>query len=109
MMASKSTSADDSAGEVTVDAVAVPITVHAVAVPVIADAVAVPVKTAADYSEEELAAVVVYRDKLFASRSLVMPGGRLLQVSKGHVTVKVLDAQARTFLDAHPDLELLSE
>jgi hypothetical protein len=108
-MASKSTSADDAAGDVKVDAVAVPITVHAVAVPVIADAVAVPLKTAADYSDEELAAVVVYQDKLFTSRSLVMPGGRLLQVSKSRVTVKVIDAQARAYLDTHPDLELLSE
>lgn len=105
-MASKSTSTDDA---VAVDAVAVPITVHAVAIPITADALAVPIKTAADYSDEELAAVVVYRDKLFTSRSLVMPGGRLLQVSKGRVSVKVIDAQARAYLDAHPDLEPLQE
>jgi len=103
-MASKSTPADDA-----VDAVAVPITVHAVAVPITADAVAVPIKAADDYTAEELAAVVVYQDKLFTSRSLVMPGGRLLQVSKGHVSVKVIDAQARAYLDDHPDLELLLE
>ena len=108
-MASKSTKADDTVGAVPVDAVAVPITVHAVAVPITADAVAAPIKTAADYSAEELAAVVVYKDKLFTSRSLVMPGGRLLQVSKGHVAVKVIDAQARAYLDGHADLELLPE
>lgn len=108
-MASKLIKADETAGVVPVDAVAVPITVHAVAVPVTADAVAVPIKTAADYSAEELAAVVVYKDKLFTSRSLVMPGGRLLQVSKGRVSVKVIDAQARAYLDGHADLELLSE
>ena len=103
-MSTKSISADGA-----VDAVAVPITVHAVATPIIADAVALPIKSTADYTIEELAAVVVYRDKLFTSRSLVMPGGRLLQVSKGHVTAKVIDAQARAYLDGHPDLELLTE
>lgn len=108
-MANKSTSADRAPGAVAVDAVAVPITVHAVAVPITADSVALPIKTAADYSAEELAAAVVYQDKLFTSRSLVMPGGRLLQVSKGRVAVKVIDAQARAYLDDHPDLEPLPE
>ena len=103
-MASKSSSSD-----VAVDAVAVPITVHAVAVPMTADAVALPIKTADDYTAEELAAVVNYRDKAFSSRTLVMPGGRLLQVSKGRVSVKVIDAQARAYLDAHPDVEPLPE
>ena len=103
-MASKS-SPDD----IAVDAVAVPITVHAVAVPMTADAVALPIKTADDYTAEELAAVVNYRDKAFSSRTLVMPGGRLLQVSKGRVSVKVIDAQARAYLDAHPDVEPLPE
>ena len=107
-MASKS-SPDDVAVDAVAVAVAVPITVHAVAVPMTADAVAAPIKTAADYSAEELAAVVVYKDKLFTSRSLVMPGGRLLQVSKGRVSVKVIDAQARAYLDDHPDLEPLPE
>ncbi|MNL46875.1 hypothetical protein D3C87_1696240 [compost metagenome] len=82
---------------------------HATAVPITADAVAVPIKTAADYSAEELAAQVSYRDKAFTSRSLVLPGGRLLQVSKARVSVKLIDAQARAYLDAHPDLEPLPE
>ena len=73
------------------------------------DAVAVPIKTAADCSAEELEAVVSYRDKTFTSRTLVMPGGRVLQVSKGRVSVKVIDAQARAYLDDHPDLEPLTE
>ncbi|WP_339428880.1 hypothetical protein [Pseudomonas taetrolens] len=108
-MASKSPPADDAPGTIAVDAVAVPITVHAVAVPITADSVALPIKTADDYSAEELATVVTYRDNLFTSRSLVMPGGRLLQVSKGRVSVKVIDAQARAYLDGHPDLEPLPE
>ena len=103
-MASKSSPSD-----VAVDAVAVPITVHAVALPITADAVALPIKSAADYSAEELEAQVSYRDKAFTSRSLVMPGGRLLQVSKGRVSVKLIDAQARAYLDDHPDLELFAE
>ena len=108
-MASKSIPADDAAVPVAVDAVAVPITVHAVALPITAEAVALPLKSEADYTDEELAAVVNYRDKAFTSRSLVMPGGRLLQVSKARVSVKVIDAQARAYLDNHPDLEPLPE
>ncbi|MCY1452202.1 hypothetical protein D9M71_691070 [compost metagenome] len=108
-MASKDNQAANAAGAVAVDAVAVPLTVHAVAVPITADAVAVPFKSAADFSEEELAALVSYRDKAFTSRTLVIPGGRLLQVSAGRVQVKALDAQALAFLDAHADLERLPE
>jgi hypothetical protein len=108
-MTSKVSQAADAAGAVTVDAVAVPITVHATAVPITADAVAVPIQSAADFSGEELAAVVNFRDKAFTSRTLVMPGGRLLQVSNGRLQVKALDAQALDFLDGHADLERLPE
>lgn len=82
-MASKPTSADSAPGAVAVDAVAVPITAEA------------------------LAAVVVYRDRAFISRTLVMHGGRLLHVSKHHVEAP--DAEAQAFLDEHPDLERLPE
>lgn len=108
-MTSKVSLAADAAGAVTVDTVAVPITVHATAVPITTDAVAVPIKSAADFSEEELARVVSFRDKAFTSRTLVMPGGRLLQVSNGRLQVKALDAQAQAFLDGHADLERLPE
>ena len=50
---------------------------------------------------------VVYRDRAFISRTLVMSDNRLLQVSKHHV--EALGAEAQAFLDAHPDLERLPE
>ena len=50
---------------------------------------------------------VVYRDRAFISRTLVMRDGRLLQVSAHRV--EGLDAEAQAFLDAHPDLERLPE
>jgi hypothetical protein len=50
---------------------------------------------------------VVYRDRAFISRTLVMPGGRLLNVSQHHI--EALDVQAQAFLDKHPDLERLPE
>ncbi len=50
---------------------------------------------------------VVYRDRAFISRTLVMPGGRLLNVSQHQI--EALDVQAQAFLDKHPDLERLPE
>ena len=50
---------------------------------------------------------VVYRDRAFISRTLVMPGGRLLNVSQHHI--EALDVQAQAFLDKNPDLERLPE
>ena len=50
---------------------------------------------------------VVYRDRAFISRTLVMPGGRLLNVSQHYI--EALDVQAQAFLDKHPDLERLPE
>ena len=58
-------------------------------------------------TDEEQPERVVYRDRAFISRTLVMSDGRLLQVSKHHV--EALDAEAQAFLDAHPDLERLPE
>ena len=50
---------------------------------------------------------VVYRDRAFISRTLVLRDGRQLQVSKHHV--EALDSEALSFLDKHPDLERLLE
>ncbi|KOX66718.1 hypothetical protein AA303_02095 [Pseudomonas psychrophila] len=50
---------------------------------------------------------VIYRDRAFISRVLVMPKGRTLQVSAHRV--EGLDAEAQAFLDKHPDLERLPE
>ena len=58
-------------------------------------------------SDDAPSAPVVYRDRAFISRTLVMLDGRLLQVSAHRVDAQDADAQA--FLDAHPDLERLPE
>ena len=50
---------------------------------------------------------VVYRDRAFISRVLVMRGGRTLHVSSHRVEAS--DAEAQAFLDKHPDLERLPE
>lgn len=50
---------------------------------------------------------VVYRDRAFISRVLVMPKGRTRHVSAHRV--EGVDAEAQTFLDKHPDLERLPE
>ena len=50
---------------------------------------------------------VVYRDRAFISRVLVMRSGRTLHVSAHRV--EGVDAEAQAFLDKHPDLERLPE
>lgn len=49
----------------------------------------------------------VFRDKVYNSRTLIMPDGRTLPVSQGRVTA-VGDDQF-DYLKAHPDLEQLTE
>lgn len=50
---------------------------------------------------------VVYRDRAFISRVLVMRDGRTLHVSAHRVVAQ--DTEAQAFLDKHPDLERLPE
>ena len=49
----------------------------------------------------------IFRDKVYTSRTLIMPDGRSLPVSQGRVTA-VGDDQF-DYLKAHPDLEQLTE
>ena len=49
----------------------------------------------------------VFRDKVFTSRTLIMPGGGTLSVAAGRVTACGDDQYA--FLKAHPDLQQLPE
>ena len=49
----------------------------------------------------------VFRDKVFTSRTLIMPSGGALAVVAGRVTACGDDQYA--FLKAHPDLEQLLE
>ena len=51
--------------------------------------------------------LVIYRDRAFISRVLVMRSGRTLHVSAHRVEAS--DPEAQAFLDKHPDLERLPE
>ena len=56
---------------------------------------------------ESIRSVRVFRDKVFTSRTLILPGGGTLPVVAGRVTACGDDQFA--FLKAHPDLEQLKE
>ncbi|MDD1943766.1 hypothetical protein [Pseudomonas carnis] len=56
---------------------------------------------------ESIGATRVFRDKVFTSRTLILPGGETLPVVAGRVTACGDDQFA--FLKAHPDLEQLKE
>lgn len=54
--------------------------------------------------------VKVYRDKLYTSRTLILPKtGRALPVLKGQLSVPASDAEAVAYLDASAEHELLKE
>lgn len=52
-------------------------------------------------------AVRIYRDKLFTSRTLILPDERTLAVANGIVTAQADDTVALEYLRAHLDLEQL--
>ncbi|WP_286800163.1 hypothetical protein [Pseudomonas sp. UBA4034] len=56
---------------------------------------------------ESIGAAHVFRDKVFTSRTLILPGGGTLPVVAGRVTACGDDQFA--FLKTHPDLEQLKE
>jgi hypothetical protein len=56
---------------------------------------------------EPIGAPRVFRDKLFTSRTLILPDGATLSVEAGRVTACGDDQYA--FFKAHPDLEQLPE
>lgn len=56
---------------------------------------------------EPIGPLRVFRDKVFTSRTLIMPGGGTLPVIAGRVAACGDDQYA--FLNAHPDLEQLPE
>lgn len=56
---------------------------------------------------ESIGPARVFRDKVFTSRTLILPGGGTLPVVAGRVTACGDDQFA--FLKAHPDLEQLKE
>ena len=49
----------------------------------------------------------VFRDKVYTSRTLILPSGAALPVAKGRV--HAADDQQFQFLSTHPDFERLTE
>jgi len=52
---------------------------------------------------------VTFRDKLYTSRTVVLPDGRTLAVAKNKVTVDSADDVALKTLKAHAEFEQLKE
>ena len=48
-----------------------------------------------------------FRDKVYTSRTLILPGGATLPVAKGRATT--VDDQQFQYLNSHPDFERLTE
>ncbi|WP_338500898.1 hypothetical protein VRB50_12400 [Pseudomonas poae] len=78
---------------------------EAVAVPGLKPAPLGPSATAS--AVQSLGPPRIFRDKVFTSRTLILPGGVTLSVVAGRVTACGDDQYA--FLKAHPDLEQLQE
>ena len=51
--------------------------------------------------------VRTFRDKVYTSRTLILPGGATLAVAKGRATA--VDDQQFQYLNSHPDFERLTE
>ena len=49
----------------------------------------------------------LFRDKVYTSRTLILPGGATLAVAKGRATA--VDDQQFQYLNSHPDFERLTE
>lgn len=80
----------------------------------VSDAIAVPglkpaplVTPVTASAVESIGPPRIFRDKVFTSRTLILPGGGTLPVVAGRVTACGDDQYA--FLKAHPDLEQLQE
>ncbi|CAI8988280.1 MULTISPECIES: hypothetical protein [Pseudomonas syringae group] len=67
---------------------------------------AAPVARPASSSASPVA-VRTFRDRLYTSRTLILPDDRTLTVAKGIVTAQADDAVAMQCLSTHPDLEPL--
>lgn len=50
-------------------------------------------------------AIVIFRDKAYKSRTIVLPGGRTFAVAKRQIETD--DAELIEYLDAHPEFERL--
>lgn len=50
-----------------------------------------------------------FRDTVYTSRTLILPGDRTLAVAKGTVSVRTTDDAALKYLNAHAEFEPLKE
>lgn len=56
---------------------------------------------------QETAPVRIFRDKVYTSRTLILPSGATLPVAKGRVSA--VDDEQVQYLTDHPDFEPLAE
>lgn len=71
-----------------------------------ASAVGTPA-TAAAPAEATVSQAISFRDKVFTSRTLILPGGAPMVVDSGCVTVEASNAEALELLLEHDDFEPL--
>ena len=71
------------------------------------DKTAEPVVPVLQKNAPVLSPARTFRDKVYTSRTLILPDGSALPVAKGQVSA-VSDAQLQ-YLNSHPDFERLTE
>ena len=71
------------------------------------DKVADPVTPVLSKTTPVVDPVRTFRDKVYTSRTLILPGGATLPVAKGRV--HAADDQQFQYLSTHPDFERLTE
>ncbi|MEE3913528.1 hypothetical protein V2I80_12090 [Pseudomonas viridiflava] len=71
------------------------------------DAKAVQLPQPASTLPAVLPATRTYRDRLYTSRTLILPDDRTVAVIAGRITVSTDDTVALDYLQQHPDLEPL--
>ena len=60
-------------------------------------------------SPPPLTSVTIFRDKVYTSRTLILPGDRTLAIAKGTVSVSTTDDAALKYLNAHAEFKPLKE
>ncbi|TWR83887.1 hypothetical protein [Pseudomonas saxonica] len=71
------------------------------------DKVADPVAPVLSKTTPVMDPVRTFRDKVYTSRTLILPSGEVLPVAKGRV--HAADDQQFQYLSTHPDFERLTE
>ena len=60
-------------------------------------------------SSPALMSTTTFRDTVYTSRTLILPGDRTLAIAKGMVSVSTTDDAALKYLNAHAEFEPLKE